>query len=114
MANARPWDDIEAHYLDLISRGWNHHRLLGLVTHIKSSKLGERLYGCTSLDKLIISIYDPIEWNREALHIEFDRNNQSWHFKYRSRSDVKPELEKQYGADEGLEKFDKFISMVKW
>jgi hypothetical protein len=44
------------------------------------------------LDKLIVSIYDPIEWDREALHIEFDRQNDNWVFQYYSRPNEKPYL----------------------
>ena len=54
-------------------RGWKHDKLLELVRHIKSSDLSKRLFAYTSLDKLVISIYDTIEPNREALHISFDR-----------------------------------------
>ena len=113
-AKARPWDDIEEHYADLNKKEWNHDRLLELVRHIKSTGLQERLFAYTSLDKLVISIYDPIESDREALHIDFDRDNQRWSFKYISRPNEKPEFERQYEAALGLEKFDKFISMIKW
>lgn len=50
----------------------------------------------------------------EALHIEFDGQNQRWDFEYHSRPNEKPEFERQYNADLGLEKFDKFVSMIKW
>jgi hypothetical protein len=113
-AKARPWDDIEEHYIDLNKHGWGHHRLLDLVRHIKSTGLKDRLFACTSMDKLVVSIYDPLEWDREALHIEFDRQNQCWNFKYLSRPNEKPEFERQYNAEFGLDKFDKFVSMIKW
>ena len=113
-AKARPWDEIEGHYVDLNKHGWGQDRLLELVRHIKSTGLQDRLFAYKSLDKLVLSIYDPIERDREALHIEFDRLNQHWYFKYISRPNEKPELERQYNADLGLEKFDKFVSMAKW
>ena len=113
-AKARSWDDIEYHYVDLNKQGWGHDRLLELVRHIKSTGLKDRLYAYTSLDKLVVSIYDPIEWDREALHIEFDRLSQRWDFKYISRPNDKPEFERKYNAELGLEKFDKFVSMIKW
>ena len=113
-AKARPWKEIEEHYVDLNNKGWGHHRLLELVRHIKSSGLQERLFAYTSLDKLIISIYDPIERDRESLHIDFDRDNQRWDFKYISIPSEQGGFERQYEADLGLEKFDKFISMIKW
>ena len=113
-AKARTWDEIEEHYVNLNSHNWGHDRLLELVKHIKTTGLRDRLFAYTSMDKLVVSIYDPIEWNREALHIEFDTQNQKWDFKYISRPNEKPEFERQYDADLGLEKFDKFLSMIKW
>ena len=38
-AKARPWDEIEEHYVDLNKKGWGHERLLELVRHIKSRGL---------------------------------------------------------------------------
>src|SRR4051812_5363103 len=112
IARSRPWDEIELHYVDLNKLGWGHDRLLELVRHIKSTELKDRLFAYISMDKLVVSIYDPIEWDREALHIEFDRDNRRWDFKYISRPNEKPEFERQYNADLGLEKFDRFVSMV--
>jgi hypothetical protein len=114
ITKARPWDEIERHYVDLNKHGWGHDRLLELVRHIKSTGLKDRLFAYTSMDKLVVSIYDPIEWNREALHIEFDRHNQRWNFRYISRLNEKPEFERQYNPELGLEKFDKFVAMIKW
>jgi hypothetical protein len=109
------WDDLDKYYVDLNNHNWGHDRLLELVRHIKNSGLGSRLTGSiTTLDKLIVSIYDPIEWDREALHIEFDRHNDNWIFKYYSRPNEKPEFERKYKADLGIEKFDNFVSMIKW
>ena len=113
-AKVRPWDKIEEHYVDLNRHGWKHDRLLDLVRHIRSTELHNRLFAYTSMDKLVVSIYDPIEWNREALHIEFDTRNQRWDFKHISRPNEKPEFERQYQAELGIDKFDKFISMIKW
>jgi hypothetical protein len=111
----KSWDDLDKYYVDLNNHNWGHDRLLGLVRHIKNSGLGSRLTGSiTMLDKLIVSIYDPIEWDREALHIEFDRHNNNWIFKYYSRPNEKPEFERKYNADLGIEKFDNFVSMIKW
>ncbi|MBX2956290.1 MAG: hypothetical protein KF846_09045 [Cyclobacteriaceae bacterium] len=114
-AKARPWDDIEEHYVDLNKHGWGHERLLELVKRIKSSGLRDRLFAYTSIDKLVVSIYDPIEWNREALHIQFDRQNQRWTFEYYAKPPgTKPESERQYSSDLGIDKFFKFIEGIKW
>jgi hypothetical protein len=111
---ARSWDEIEEHYIDLNKHGWGHDKLLELVRHIKTTGLKDRLFAYTSMDKLVVSIYDPVEWNREALHIEFDRQNQQWDFKYISRPNEKLEFERKYDAALGIEKFEKFVSTIKW
>lgn len=113
-ANARPWNEIEAHYLNLNEHGWGHDKLLALVRHIKSTGLSNRLFAFTSLDKLVISIYEVIEWNRESLHIEFDRDAQKWSFKYFSKPFQDAEFIRQYDTDAGIEKFDHFVSLIKW
>ena len=108
------WAAIEQHYIDLNNHGWGHNRLLELVRHIKSSDLSKRLFAYTSLDKLIITIYETIEPKREALHIEFDRELQKWSFKYYSKPDKSIEFERQYKADMGIEKFESFIKIINW
>jgi hypothetical protein len=109
------WDELDKYYVDLNNRNWGHDRLLELVRHIKTTRVSDRLFGSISmLDKLIVSIYDPIEWNRETLHIEFDRTNDSWYFKYYSRPNEEPKFERKYNAELGIEKFDKFVSVIKW
>ncbi len=113
-SKARPWPDIEQHYVDLNIHGWRLEPLLELVRHIMATKMSDRLFAFTSMDKLIVGIYDPMEWNREALHIEFDAQSQKWFFKYYPKPNEPGEFERQYIGDKGLEKFDNFISMMKW
>jgi hypothetical protein len=57
---------------------------------------------------------DPMEWNREALHVEFDGQTQKWLFKYYPKPKEPIEFEQQYTADNGIEKFDNFIKMIRW
>lgn len=106
----QPWDNIEEHFIHL--KG--HHRLVELVRHIISCGLSERLFAFTSVDKLVVGIYDPMERDREALHIEFDRQNQKWYFKYLSKPNVGSEFERLYDAEKGIEKFDNFIRIMRW
>lgn len=44
-----------------------------ISTYIKSSTLSKRLFGSTSMDKIVISIYDPldIEKNHRTSHLIF-------------------------------------------
>ena len=112
--NVRPWSDIEQHYLDLNNLGWQLEPLLHLVRHIIATKLSERLFAFTSMDKLVVGIYDPMEWNREAIHIAFDGQSQKWFFKYHPKPNEPLEFERQYPADKGIEKFDNLIKILKW
>lgn len=114
IVNVYSWDSIEEHYNNLNKLGWGHDKMITLIKHIKSTGLSSRLFASTSLDKLIIGIYDPMEWDREALHIEFDRQNACWHFKYYPKPDEKIEFERKYDSQLGIEKFDSFIKMIKW
>jgi hypothetical protein len=113
-AKVQPWSDIEQHYVDLNNHDWQLDPLLQLVRHIIATKLSDRLFAFTSMDKLVVGIYDPMEWNREALHIEFDGQTQKWFFKYYPKPKEAVEFERQYSADKGIEKFDNFIKMLKW
>ncbi len=85
-----------------------------LVRHIRRLGLDQRLFGYSSMGKLVVSIYEPIEWNREALHITFNFATQKWYFAYYALPFREPEFERGYPAEQGIEKFDSFIEMIKW
>ena len=108
----RPWDDIEQHYIECL--GGQHKNLLELVRHIKNTDLSKRLFAYTSMDKLIVSIYDQIHTFVETLHITFDIQSDQWNFKYYARPFQNPEFVRKYSADKGIEKFDNFIKMINW
>jgi hypothetical protein len=110
----RSWDDIETHYLELNEHGWKHDKLIELIRHIKSTELSKRIYATTSVDRLLVSIYEDIEMNKETLQINFDRIKQQWHFDYFANPYVEPEFSRVYPAEKGIEKFDNFIKMIGW
>lgn len=114
-AKARDWTEIESHYLDLINHGWKHERMLGLVRWIKQSELSERLYGYTSMDELVISIYNPVEWNREALHVSYNQLDK-WTFEYYAMPpSQKPEFVRSYESEQGIKKFKDLVeNKIKW
>lgn len=112
LAKARPWSDIEHDYLE--NFGQRHKNLLELVRHILNSDLSKRLFAYTSIDKLVINIYDRIDPFVEALHISFDLESNKWHFEYYAHPLKEPEFARTYPAENGMEKFDKFVKMVKW
>ncbi len=66
------------------------------------------------MDKLVISIYDPIDYRKEALHITFDLLNRKWNFKYFAMPFQEPEFVRTYDEEKGIGKFDNFIKMIKW
>jgi hypothetical protein len=111
-AKAETWDFIENRFVT--GFGGLHLRMIELVQHIRQSGLADRLYGSTSMDKLVVSIYDPIDYRKEALHINFDLDNNKWYFNYYAMPFQDPEFARTYSAKKGIEKFDKFVSMIRW
>jgi hypothetical protein len=114
---ARSWKEIENHYLELNKMDWNHYMLLELVIYIQSSGLSNKLWATTSLDRLIISNNNEIDFDKESLHVKFDRQNQKWLFKYfggQLKNHNQPEFEKTYKLNEGKEKLINFIKMINW
>ena len=109
----RSWESIEEFYTELFEGRFLDNMVI-LVKHIRASDLSRRLFATTSLDKLIISIYDPIEKFTEALHIDYDYNSQKFIFEYYAKPFKDAEFIRKYPVNVGVEKFDKFIGMIKW
>ncbi len=111
-AKAQSWEFIENRYIE----DWRgkHSRLLELVRHIKNTDLKNRLYGSTSMDKLVVSIYDPLDYRKESLHITFDLWTKKWNFEYIAMPFNEPEFVRTYDEELGIEKFDSFIDLIKW
>jgi len=111
-SKAQSWDYIENRYLE----DWKvrHSRLLELVRHIKNTDLKNRLFGSTSMDKLVVGIYDPLDYRKESLHITFDLSAKRWNFEYIAMPFDGPEFVRNYDEELGVEKFDSFINMIKW
>ena len=112
LAKTRTWADIEQHYINCF--GGEHKNFLELIRHIKNTELSKRLFAYTSMDKLVVSIYDRIDTLVEALHITFDIQSDSWHFEYYAHPFQDPEFVRKYSADKGIGKFDNFIKMINW
>jgi hypothetical protein len=114
LINPHSWPDIQQHYINLNNHGWQLDPLLELVRHIIASKLAARLFAYTSLDNLVIGIFNPMEPHRETLHLKFDSQLQQWFYKYYPKPGEPVEWERQYPADKGIEKFESFIRMIRW
>lgn len=113
-AQSRDWKDIESWYLELVDYGHDMLPMVYLITYIRSTDLKNRLFGYTSMHKLVVSIYEKIEWNKEALHIEFDIETRKWFFKYHPKPYAPIEFERTYSEKQGVEKFQNIIDMLKW
>ena len=108
---ARPWDELEKYFSNV---EYCKENIAELIRHIRLSGLDKRLFAYSSVYKLVVSIYESIEFNRETLHITFDLSSQMWHFAYYALPFDKPEFERQYPLEQGIEKFDNFIEMIRW
>jgi hypothetical protein len=108
---SRDWAEIEQRYSEL---GEGFEPILNLVKHIRETELNERLFALTSMHKLVISIYETIEMESEALHIEFDTVARKWFFRYLPKNNEPAEFVKIYEEALGVEKFDLFVKLMKW
>jgi hypothetical protein len=113
LGKPRPWADLELDFCRWFGEQYMHS-IAELIRHIRTSGLDKRLFGLSSMDKLVVSIYEPIEWNREALHITFNTTTRRWHFVYYALPFREPEFVRDYDLEEGIEKFDNFIKMINW
>jgi tetrahydromethanopterin S-methyltransferase subunit E len=109
------WDLITEHYASLVSHGWKIEPMCELVEYIKKNYL-DRVFGFTSLDQLIVSIYPDINKTSEALHVKFDQEQQKFKFSYWGgiTSAPQPEWVRECSSDNGIEQFEKFRKVIKW
>lgn len=107
------WKEIEEHFTKWFG-GVYADNIAKLVKHIISSKLSERLFAFTSMDKLVVANYEPIEMNKDTLHITFHSDEQKWTFEYFASPLKKAEFVRIYPTDKGIEKFENFIKMIGW
>jgi hypothetical protein len=114
MMTPRSWDDIENKYLNSVQYGRHHYKMVELIRHIKSAGYSNRIYGTTSLDTLLLSIYSPMDRFKETLHISFNRANNKWCFTYHEQPFRQPEFVREYDEDKIIEKLDYFVKMVRW
>lgn len=63
---------------------------------------------------LLTYIYERIEWNSEALHVEFDISTRKWPSTYHPKPLEPIEFEKAYSETKGIEKFKNIIEYSNW
>ena len=115
LVKARPWNDILDFYLRLANNhGWKLQPMIDLIHYIIRTELNERLYGYTRIDILIISIYNPIEHDRESLRLHYSGSMNEWTSVYCSKPFEKMTYVRKYRGEQGIEKFSTFINRIKW
>ena len=113
-AESRDWNEIQEWYMELTETNAGFEPILNLVKHINESEFQNIIYAYTSVHKLVIGIYDLIEWNSEALHIEYDLASEQWFFKYHPKPFEPVEFERKYPKDLGMVKFNNIINYLNW
>jgi hypothetical protein len=109
---AQTWEYIENRFIS--DFGDRHIKMIELIQYIRSSGIASRLFAYSSMDKLVISIYETIDPRRDALHITFDLVVDKWRFVYYAKPYTDPEFERMYPPAKGIEKFDNFLHMIRW
>ena len=112
LTKAQTWEYIENRFRT--NFGGVHLKMAELVHHIRSSDLATRLFAYASMDKLVVSIYENIDYRKEALHITFNLNSNEWNFQYFAVPFKDPEFERVYPCEKGIDKFDNFLKMIRW
>jgi hypothetical protein len=111
---SKPWDSIEAFYVSLTKDAFDQQPMVDLVRHIRSAYAANRLYAFTSMHTLIVSVNNPIEFNRDNLRIDYDSRDMTWEFNYLSNPFKPAEFVRRYPAELGIEKFDSLVKMIGW
>jgi len=114
--NIITWDKIEKYYLDQISSGFNRGNILALISYIQNNDIGKRVFGCTSFlgERLIVTIYNPAEWRRESLFIQYNIHTERWCFEYYPKPYEASEMIRYCDNNELVNRFCKFIEWLKW
>lgn len=113
LCKIRSWNEIEQDFNECFGEQYRT-TIAELVRHINTSGLADRLFGVMSMDKLVIGIYDPVEWDRETLHVTFDTRKKEWHFVYHAMPFRPPEFVRTYPVEKGIGKFDNFVQIIGW
>jgi hypothetical protein len=109
---SQPWEDIELFFRTFFDPP--RDKMVELVQHIRASGLDKRLFAGTSLDSLIISIYNDIDRHKDALNIKYDLGANLWRFEYFAKPFQNAEFVRIYPGDKGITKFDNFIKLIGW
>lgn len=124
---AHSWDQIEQTYTDFISLDVNLEKMLDLVKHIKATGLSDRLFGLTSLWRLILSTEERFGVAADTLSIciegellsmlssgDIERKSEyKCIFQYSSRSKEK-QIHLECYLDNIIETFEAIVLEIGW
>lgn len=113
-AESKSWEEIENFYIQLINAGLKFGPMVNLIQHIRSTGISARIFAFTSMHKLVIGIYDKIDRRSEALNVEFDTDTREFLFVYHPKPYVPTEFNQTCDEEAGIQKFMKFIDLMKW
>jgi hypothetical protein len=111
---SQPWDSIEAFYVSLTNDAFDQQPMVDLIRHIRSAYAENRFHAFTSMHTLVVSINNPIEFNRDNLRIDYHHRDTIWELNYLSNPFKPAEFIRRYPAQLGVEKFDSFVKMIGW
>ncbi|ANT52570.1 hypothetical protein [Mesorhizobium amorphae] len=110
----QPWAGIEAFYVSLTKDAFDQQPMVELIRHIRSAYAENRFHAFTSMHTLVVSVNNPIEFNRDNLRIDYHFSDANWEFNYLSNPFKPAEFIRRYSASLGIEKFDNFVKMIGW
>ncbi|MER9966817.1 hypothetical protein [Mesorhizobium sp. M0060] len=114
LTSPRPLGGIEAFYVSLTKDAFDQQPMVDLIRHIRSAYAANRFYAFTSMHTLVVSVNNPIEFNRDNLRIDYQASRDTWEFNYLSNPFKPAEFVRRYPAPLGIEKFDGFVKMIGW
>lgn len=108
------WNDIYFFYKNLIdSYGFELTPLLELVEHIQQNEKHKRLFAYISLHKLIVGRSNPLNSQKESLHIDYDTKEQKWSFVYYPKGNASMETT-TCTRELGIHLFEEIIYNKGW
>ena len=112
LSKAQSWEYLLNRYQSEFEGQFSFY--VELVNHILKSEIHNRIYAVSSMNKIIISVYELIDFQREALHISLNPASHKLSFTYFSKPNIDPEFERCYDVKDGVPKFDQFVEMLNW
>lgn len=112
LTRAQSWEYLLNRYQSELEGQFSFY--VELVNHILDSEIQNRIYAVSSMNRIILSVYEQIDFHRDALHISLDPTSHKLSFTYFSKPNIDPEFVRSYDEKDGITKFDQFVKMLNW